>query len=156
MISSFSAEARAEALGVAGSYQLISASIEPVGRAKPVEGGVIYSGQHKFASGIDHASWLIGGGFIDRDGVRDGPFLFLMPKSDVVIKDDWNTLGLEGTGSKSFEVNELFIPQHRFVRMLGTGGDLEVATAWLAITAARRGYVRGFCGAGRGHGQGCT
>lgn len=139
MISSFSAEARREVLGPTDSYQLISASIEPVGRAKPVEGGVILSGQHKFASGIDHASWLICGGHIDRDGVRDGPFLFLIPKSAVVIKNDWNTLGLEGTGSKSFEVTEVFVPQHRCARMLATGGDLEAASSSSKVRSLPRG-----------------
>lgn len=145
MISAFAPEARNEVLGPTGAYQLISASIEPVGRASPVEGGVVYSGLHRFASGIDHASWLICGGHIERESGRDGPFLFLMPKSQVVISDDWDTMGLEGTGSKSFEVTEVFVPAHRIVRVsAGTeierlpadGSDTKVLPRGEGITAA--------------------
>ncbi len=122
MASGFSPDARSEVWGRAGSSPLISASLDPVGRATPVEGGVVLSGLHRFASGIDYASWLICGGFIVRDNGREGPYLFLIPKSEAVVIDDWHTLGLRGTGSKSFEVKNAFVPLHRCLSVQNPGG----------------------------------
>ena len=78
-------------------------------------GGFRFSGHHKFASGIDYSQWLICGGFIEQGDRLDGPHFFLVPTADVTVIDDWDTLGLEGTGSKSFEVRDLFLPAHRML-----------------------------------------
>ncbi len=116
MLGCFPAEAQAdvwdEAAGGDGNA-VMSASFEPTGRAVPVDGGFRFTGRHSFASGIDHADWLICGGFIVEGDKRDGPHFFLVPRADIEIIDDWNTMGLEGTGSKSFAVDDVFIPDHR-------------------------------------------
>ena len=47
------------------------------------------------------ADWLIcGGRIVEKDGL-DGPHFFLVPKSDAEVIDDWETMALEGTGSKT-------------------------------------------------------
>jgi 3-hydroxy-9,10-secoandrosta-1,3,5(10)-triene-9,17-dione monooxygenase len=93
---------------------LISAAFDPVGRGRKVDGGYIFSGRHGFSSGIDHCDWHICGGFKELDdGELDGPFFFLVPRSDVELIDDWHTMSLRGTGSKSFEVKDAFVPEHR-------------------------------------------
>ncbi len=112
---------------------IASASFEPTGRAKRVEGGFLYSGRHGFASGIDYADWLICCGRIaDKDGL-DGPHFFLIPKGDAEVIDDWDTMALEGTGSKSFVVTGKFIPVHRFLdggqSRAGTGPGIAVNKA---------------------------
>lgn len=94
----------------------ISASLDPVGIGRVVDGGVRYSGRHGFASGIDHAQWLLcGGRRTDADGHGERCF-FLVPKADAVVIDDWYVIGLSGTGSKSFEVADVFVPDHRILR----------------------------------------
>ena len=93
----------------------ICASFLPVGKAKPVAGGVSFSGRHSFASGIDHAQWALCGGIIQGGEGPKGPCLFLLPVSEVTIIDDWNVFGLSGTGSKSFEVKDCFVPSHRIL-----------------------------------------
>jgi 3-hydroxy-9,10-secoandrosta-1,3,5(10)-triene-9,17-dione monooxygenase len=48
----------------------------------------------------------------------------LVPKSDFRIDDDWYVSGLRGTGSKSFVIDDAFVPEHRMVpmeAMFGTG-----------------------------------
>ncbi|MDX1485021.1 MAG: acyl-CoA dehydrogenase family protein [Alphaproteobacteria bacterium] len=108
---------------------IISAAFDPVGRARPTEGGWIFSGRHGFSSGIDHCVWHICGGYIEEDdGSLDGPHFFLVPRQDVTIIDDWHVMGLAGTGSKSFEVKEAFVPAHRF---------LDGPKARLGITAGQ-------------------
>jgi 3-hydroxy-9,10-secoandrosta-1,3,5(10)-triene-9,17-dione monooxygenase len=96
----------------------IAAGLDPVGRARRVKGGVLYSGRHGFASGIDHAHWLLCGGFIFEDGCPPQCCFFLLPKSDATVIDDWQVMGLAGTGSKSFEVKDAFVPQHRILDAL--------------------------------------
>jgi alkylation response protein AidB-like acyl-CoA dehydrogenase len=114
MIATFPIQAQEDVWGD-NHNALISASFDPVGRAQRVEGGFLFSGRHGFSSGIDHAHWLICGGFIVEGGEREGPHFFLVPKSDVTVIDDWKTMGLSGTGSKSFEVKSVFVPAHRFL-----------------------------------------
>jgi alkylation response protein AidB-like acyl-CoA dehydrogenase len=93
----------------------IAASFDPVGKARPVQGGMTYSGRHAFSSGIDHAQWLICGGRVSTsDGAAQKCF-FLLPKSDVKVIDDWYSMGLAGTGSNSFEVADVFVPEHRIL-----------------------------------------
>lgn len=95
---------------------VMSASFDPKGIATPVEGGYSFSGRFGFASGIDHADWLICGGFIVDGDKRDGPYFFLLRRSEATIIDDWHTIGLEGTGSKSFSVEDVFVPDYALLR----------------------------------------
>jgi alkylation response protein AidB-like acyl-CoA dehydrogenase len=132
MVATFSAEAQ-EDVWSKNRDSLISASFDPVGTAERVDGGFLFSGRHGFSSGIDHASWLICGGYIVDANGRDGPHFFLLPRSDVEIIDDWHTMGLSGTGSKSFEVQRAFVPRHRFLdgrlAVRGAGPGTAVNTA---------------------------
>ena len=102
----------------------ICASFAPVGTARSVPGGVRFSGKHGFASGIDHAQWALPGGTIVDGPMQGERCLFLVPMSDVTIIDDWHVIGMSGTGSKSFAVEDVFVPEHRILRYT----DLEAAT----------------------------
>ena len=50
----------------------------------------------------------------EKEGL-DGPHFFLLLKTDAQMLDDWQTMVLEGTGSKTFVVTEKFIQSHRFL-----------------------------------------
>ncbi|HWE73274.1 MAG TPA: hypothetical protein VG328_08950 [Stellaceae bacterium] len=102
----------------------ICASFAPVGAARSVPGGVRFSGKHGFASGIDHAQWAMPGGMIIDGPMKGERCLFLMPIGDVTVIDDWHVVGMSGTGSKSFTVEDVFVPEHRILRY----ADLESAT----------------------------
>jgi alkylation response protein AidB-like acyl-CoA dehydrogenase len=112
MVSTFPAEAQDD-VWAANHQALISAAFDPVGRATRVNGGFRFSGRHGFSSGVDYADWMICGGFIVDGDQLDGPHFFLVPRADATIIDDWHTMGLEGTGSKTFIVKDAFIPEHR-------------------------------------------
>lgn len=112
MVATFPAEAQ-DNVWAQNHRALISAAFDPVGRARRVKGGFRFSGRHGFSSGVDYADWVICGGYIIDNDTRDGPHFFLVPRSDITIIDDWFTMGLEGTGSKSFEVKDVFVPEHR-------------------------------------------
>lgn len=98
------------------STKKLCVAVSPVGRATRVEGGVVWNGLHGFSSGVDHADWVMCGGFeYDAQGAKGRGLMALMPTSEVRIIDDWNVVGLAGTGSKSFEAKDVFVPEHRLL-----------------------------------------
>jgi 3-hydroxy-9,10-secoandrosta-1,3,5(10)-triene-9,17-dione monooxygenase len=114
LLGSFPLAAQEEVWG-ADPAARISASIDPAGRARLVPGGVLLAGRHGFASGIDHAQWVICGGMIEAAGRPPQRSYFLVPRSDGRVIDDWHVVGLAGTGSKTFELGEVFVPEHRIL-----------------------------------------
>jgi 3-hydroxy-9,10-secoandrosta-1,3,5(10)-triene-9,17-dione monooxygenase len=116
LMSHLPIQAQEESYG-ANPDAMISAVIGPRGAATPVDGGYRLTGVWPFTSGCENADWLLLGGVI-RDGdtvIDEGDFL--IPCSDVTLLDDWNTVGLSGTGSCTSTVTELFVPAHRFVSL---------------------------------------
>ena len=142
MVATFPAEAQEE-IWADNHDTIICASFDPLGRATPVEGGFRFSGKHAFSSGVDYADWLICGGFIVDGDQRDGPHFFLSKRSDATVLDDWDTIGLEGTGSKSFVIEDAFIPAHRFLdgalARIGKGPGTKINNA--AVYRTPRGGV---------------
>ena len=90
------------------------------GEARVVPGGFRVSGKFDFASGSRLASWL--GAHvpvIETDGSKrlgssGKPVSYTMffPKSSVEIRDTWQVMGLRGTGSDSYTVTDLFVPEN--------------------------------------------
>ena len=89
-------------------------------RAIRVEGGYRLTGEWSFASGGRHSKWLGAHSAVQNpDGTphmrygRPDNRTFLFPRSDARIIDDWHVLGMRGTGSDSYAVDDLFIPDSR-------------------------------------------
>ena len=88
-------------------------------KAVVVDGGYVVNGRWRFASGSEHCTWLGGhSAVIEADGKprldRHGrPVMrtLLFRKDKAKIHDIWNVLGLRGTGSNAYEVQELFVPE---------------------------------------------
>jgi 3-hydroxy-9,10-secoandrosta-1,3,5(10)-triene-9,17-dione monooxygenase len=92
----------------------MSSSYAPTGRAEAVPGGHRLKGRWSFSSGCNHASWvLLGGIVLDAEGKPTDFRTFLLPASDYVIDDVWDTVGLRGTGSNDIVVAGAFVPEHR-------------------------------------------
>jgi 3-hydroxy-9,10-secoandrosta-1,3,5(10)-triene-9,17-dione monooxygenase len=112
---------------------IASSSFAPVGKAVSVKNGVRFSGQHRFSSGIDHAQWVICGGLLETSSGKHQPNYFLVRKDEGSVIDDWYVNGLGGTGSKGFEIEEVFIPNHRILNWVeashgkGPGGKIHSA-----------------------------
>lgn len=93
---------------------LISSSYAPTGTVTEREDGCILRGKWLYSSGVDHADWILVGGNIVREGADFPDYrTYLVPRSDFTIIEDWNVLGLKGTGSKSVEIQEAFVPNYR-------------------------------------------
>jgi indole-3-acetate monooxygenase len=87
--------------------------------ARAVPGGYRLTGTWSFASGSHHATWLgahvailadDGTLLLRRDG---GPVIrtLLFPKATAKFSDIWHVIGLRGTGSDSYTVTDLFVPE---------------------------------------------
>jgi 3-hydroxy-9,10-secoandrosta-1,3,5(10)-triene-9,17-dione monooxygenase len=103
---------------------LISSSYAPMGRATPAGGGggFEFSGRWSFSSGCHHAQWIFLGGLVtDDDGSIADFRTFLLPRSDYLIEDVWDTIGLRGTGSNDIIVDRAFVPEYRTLSFLDTG-----------------------------------
>ena len=92
-----------------------SSSLAPRAAAKRVAGGWRLSGRYPFSSGCDYAQWAILGAFLGEMGDPRHIAYLLAPLDEIEIVDDWQVLGLAGTGSKSLVLHDAFIPEHRCV-----------------------------------------
>ena len=83
----------------------------PFGKAVPVDGGYLLSGRWSFASGIRHSNWISAGArVVTEDTGYPVQVRATMRTSDVKIHDNWRVMGLRGTGSCDFSVEDLFVP----------------------------------------------
>ncbi|MBB6123085.1 acyl-CoA dehydrogenase family protein [Sphingobium subterraneum] len=98
---------------------LVAAVIAPRGKAvEQSDGSWLLNGVWPFASGCQHAQWLmLGAELTNKDGVAAGDGDILVRTSDVEIKDDWFVAGLQGTGSNSVAVKDLRVPAHRKLQL---------------------------------------
>ena len=80
-------------------------SFAPVGQIEKVADGYLLSGNWRFASGIEWSSWIaVGGIAVAPDGEHPEHLMFFVPREELVIHDDWNTLGLKGTASRAVSI----------------------------------------------------
>lgn len=127
--------------------------------ARAVEGGYRVTARWDFASGSRQASWL--GAHVriaNADGTprknADGTpevRTILFPVASAVLHDVWQAIGLAGTGTDSYEVSDLFIPE-RFTAFrdvpsaliekgplykIGTGSTFSLGFAAVSLGVAR-------------------
>ncbi|MBO0691842.1 MAG: acyl-CoA dehydrogenase family protein [Acidimicrobiaceae bacterium] len=97
----------------ANPNSLASSVVSTVGDVTKVDGGYHWTGHGLFSSGVDHCDWLTAAVPIKEGGERIDHRWLLIPREDLEIIDDWHTVGLRGTGSKTIVVNDLFVPEYR-------------------------------------------
>ena len=87
------------------------------GTAVATDGGYRVTGTWKFASGAKHATWLGGHCMVyeadgnprlDANGVHANRTA-LFPREQAAIADDWYVMGLRGTRSEGYTVEDLFV-----------------------------------------------
>ena len=108
-------DAAREVFGPAGAVLAWGAG--PQGRAVATNGGYVVNGTWKFASGAKHATWLGGHCKVhEADGSprlgADGVHALrtaVFPRDRAMIADDWYVMGLRGTRSEGYTVENLFV-----------------------------------------------
>jgi alkylation response protein AidB-like acyl-CoA dehydrogenase len=124
---------------VANSSALIAAYLEPAvnraifadprstvawgppsaSRASAVDGGYRLTGRWDFASGCRQAGWMGAHCHVlEADGAlrlnrfgRPAVRTLLFPTEDATLLDTWRTIGLRGTASDSYSVDDLFVSE---------------------------------------------
>ena len=138
LLGAFLPDAGAERVFPSGRMPIASGALIPRGVATPVEGGWRVSGQWPFASGSAHSSWLLAGFRIVRDGTP-GPEHMVMAAAieDVQFVDNWQVMGLKGTGSRDFVVTDHFVAEDMAFDLLTTDPRKGGPMFWLG----RPGFV---------------
>jgi len=88
-------------------------------KARAVDGGFIVDGTWPFASGCRQANWMGAHCMVENpDGSvrlnacgKPSITSFLFPVDEVTLIDTWDTLGLRGTASDSYRVENLFVSE---------------------------------------------
>jgi len=94
---------------------LVSSVVSTEGIPQRVDGGFTWTGKGFFSSGVDHCNWLIAAVALDPTTPMGDRRWFLLRRSDFEIVDDWHTVGLRGSGSKTIAINDVFIPDERVI-----------------------------------------
>jgi len=107
-------QAQEDVWGEDTSVQL-STSLAPTGTVERVDGGFRLSGRWSFSSGCDFCQWAVLGGIVPpvEQGQPSDARVFLVPRRDYVIDDNWHVMGLCATGSKDIVVDDAFVPEYR-------------------------------------------
>ena len=96
---------------VGGTAPKTAGVAAPTGKATLVEGGYRVSGRWAFASGIRHSQWVGFGAMVADGNSTLQQVRMVVPTSQVQIHDNWDVLGLRGTGSCEFSLSDVFVPQ---------------------------------------------
>ena len=88
-------------------------------RGLAVPGGYRVTGRWDFASGCRHSNWMgAHGSVVEPDGSlrlntsgRPTVLTWLFPTEQARLLDNWDPIGLRGTASESYAVEDLFVPE---------------------------------------------
>jgi alkylation response protein AidB-like acyl-CoA dehydrogenase len=78
------------------------------GKAISDKGGYRLSGSWSFASGIKHGTHIHTLGIIEETGE---PRIFVLPVEQATLIDNWDVMGLRGTGSIDYTIEDVFVPE---------------------------------------------
>ncbi|HVR28280.1 MAG TPA: acyl-CoA dehydrogenase family protein, partial [Thermoanaerobaculia bacterium] len=95
----------------------VAGALNPPAAATRVEGGWRITGRCPFGSGCHNAQWLAmpaieGAGGSKVEEATGQPFAVFFPRAAATILDTWHTVGMRGTGSADYAVEDLFVPDH--------------------------------------------
>ena len=90
-------------------FPTMAGSLKPSGSAIEVEGGFRVSGQWAWGSGVGHADYVIVP-VLRSD--QTGLITAVVPQSQVRVIDNWHALGINGSGSSDYALDDVFVPEH--------------------------------------------
>ncbi|HEY2608644.1 acyl-CoA dehydrogenase family protein [Paraburkholderia sp. RL18-103-BIB-C] len=89
--------------------QVFAGGLFPVQTAQPADGGWRVNGTWKFASGCKGADWLGVGIGTNSAGAPGKPRTAVFRPHQVEIVENWDVVGMQGTGSHDLRVNDQFV-----------------------------------------------
>jgi alkylation response protein AidB-like acyl-CoA dehydrogenase len=99
----------------------VAGAFNPPAVATRADGGWRVTGRVPFGSGCHNVKWLAmpavemdgDGPKLDPATGRPTPFAVFFRRTEVQILDTWHTVGMRGTGSADYAVEDVFVPEHR-------------------------------------------
>jgi 3-hydroxy-9,10-secoandrosta-1,3,5(10)-triene-9,17-dione monooxygenase len=113
LLTKFAAETLAEVFPADRPYSHTAAPLAPTGTAIRVDGGFRIDGRWEWATGIEHAHWVMVHA-VQREPEFTAWFV-LVPIAEVEVEDLWHTSGMRATGSNVVHIRDVFVPEHRAV-----------------------------------------
>ena len=135
----------------------LAGSMRPEGWAKPVPGGYRVTGHWGFGSGITHANVVVCACKVDPDGAAEASSeapqvrLLLLPPEAATIHDTWSVMGMTGTGSHDYSVDDWFVPEEHTFSLTDEPAEtgplyhprLLMVAVWTPYVANLLGMARG-------------
>jgi alkylation response protein AidB-like acyl-CoA dehydrogenase len=101
-------EAAVNELFGGGKLPIIAGQGTRPGKAVRKGDGFLLSGSWSFASGIKHGTHIHTLGVIEDTGE---PRIFVLPVEAANLIDNWDVMGLRGTGSIDYTIDDAFVPE---------------------------------------------
>jgi 3-hydroxy-9,10-secoandrosta-1,3,5(10)-triene-9,17-dione monooxygenase len=113
LVGMFEERAQVELFGDGDFRCPLAAMAAPV---EKVDGGYHVTGWWDYASGCDAATHFIGtAAILSEAGALLDTRWFAVRRDQFEIIDNWDTLGMRGTGSRRVVINDVFVPEHHTV-----------------------------------------
>ncbi len=115
----YTGDEAAKAMFNADARGIHAGMLGPVGTARVDDDGFVVTGRYQFGSGCAHSTWFGAGTqevnadgepLNDASGLPALRVVFLRPEQ-VVLRGNWDVLGLAGTGSYDYSVDEQFVAE---------------------------------------------
>ena len=111
----------AEEIYSRGADILIAAQFGRPLHATSTEGGYRISGRAPFVSNCYDADWISSTALVDVDQHSEGEpetVMVYFPRKNCDIIDNWDMMGMRGTGSHDISVTDVYVPKSRTFRMV--------------------------------------
>lgn len=119
-------------------------AVNTTARAVLADGGLRVTGKWHFASGIGNATWLgahillwepDGAPRMDEATGKQAIRTMIWPRNETTVTDVWQVIGLQGTGSNDYEIDDIFVPDRRiFIRDSAAERKLESPLYRISLT----------------------
>lgn len=123
----------------ANGTPMMAASIAGMGSLKAVDGGYLLSGRWDYCTNCHHARYVLMQGIYEETQ----PVMCLIPIEDLTRLDNWDMVGMRGTGSDSLVAENVFVPTELSARINGfevEGGfsfEKEASDYWVLFPLLR-------------------
>jgi 3-hydroxy-9,10-secoandrosta-1,3,5(10)-triene-9,17-dione monooxygenase len=134
LLAGFPEQAQREAYGAAGELRAPGVAMAG-GSASPAEGGYRVKGTWDYSSGCDVGTHFLGMALLNSadSPVPTGLGWVLFDRHQFNVIDNWNVIGMQGTGSRRVVVEEVWIPKHRVMPWTDAQGGMVSEFPGLAV-----------------------
>jgi 3-hydroxy-9,10-secoandrosta-1,3,5(10)-triene-9,17-dione monooxygenase len=118
VVAAFPEKGQREVFGLTGDMRAPGVA-PPGGVAIHTVGGYRIKGGWDYASGCDVSTHFFGTMIVQEphSNVPRGTIFVLLDRADFRIVDNWNVIGMQGTGSRRVVTHEMFVPSHRVLEL---------------------------------------